>query len=98
MAARKIPRRNSASGSAAGGRLVLFLLAMTAAYFFRASGAPFVSALRDSVREVMLGDLDYREAVAVAGRALAGEPENAVLVWGGKILDAGKKIGETILS
>lgn len=92
MAGRRTARRDP------GSREVWLILLLAAAIALRASGSPTVTALRETVREVITRDADYVEAVAVVGRAAAGEQDNAVLVFGSKLLGAGKLLGEAMLT
>lgn len=95
MAGRRIVRRDRDDDSLRTGVL---LLAVAAAFALRMSEAPVVEALRDTLQEVVARDMDYRQAVWVIGRAAAGEEGNAVLVFGRRLLSAGRTIGEQILT
>lgn len=95
MAGRRIVRRDRDDD---GLRIGVLLLAVAAAFALRMSEATFVEALRDTLQEVVARDMDYRQAVRVIGRAAAGEEGNAVLVFGRRLLSAGRTIGERILT
>ena len=76
----------------------MFGVLLTGALWLRASGDPAVTALRETVWEVVTRNADYTEAVAVAGRALIGEQDNVLLVFGEKLLGAGRVLGKAMLS
>ena len=90
-------RRTSQSGSG-DLRPWVCLALMAGALTLRTLNRSQVDALGAAVRETVWAGQDHRQAVAAAGRAVLGEQDNAILVFGRALLETGMKMGEAMLT